>query len=189
MGTQDGDDLRQSRDGLWRRGRPFRDCTTDQRARSTASHTVPRLAPDNYVKLRGWRRPDRRQQQQTHSDRWVHHMLGMVGSNNTATAILAKNASIQFIGSNNAITWTIPDGEKPWSRTWNRALSHQRIDWERAFARSSVLCLTIRTASIRTTHQAVDPASLISLRPFISTSSISPRSTALFGRCSHHLKR
>ena len=40
-------------------------------------------------------------------------MLGTVGSNNTATAILAKNASIQFIGSNNAITWTIPDGEKP----------------------------------------------------------------------------
>jgi len=40
-------------------------------------------------------------------------MWGMVGSNNTATAILAKNASIQFIGSNNAITWTAPDGEKP----------------------------------------------------------------------------
>jgi hypothetical protein len=28
-------------------------------------------------------------------------MLGMIGSNNTASVTLAKNASIQFIGSNN----------------------------------------------------------------------------------------
>ena len=31
-------------------------------------------------------------------------MLGMIGSNNTAKATLAKNASIQFIGSNIYLT-------------------------------------------------------------------------------------
>ena len=40
-------------------------------------------------------------------------MLGMVGSNNTVTAGLANNGSIQFVGSNNAITWTTPDGKEP----------------------------------------------------------------------------
>jgi hypothetical protein len=40
-------------------------------------------------------------------------MLSMVGSNNAVTATLAKNANIQFVGSNNEIIWSTPDGKQP----------------------------------------------------------------------------
>jgi hypothetical protein len=39
--------------------------------------------------------------------------LDMVGSNNTIIVALAKGANIDFAGSNNAITWTSPDGKEP----------------------------------------------------------------------------
>ena len=39
--------------------------------------------------------------------------LDMVGSNNIITVALAKDANIKFAGSNNAITWTSPDGKEP----------------------------------------------------------------------------
>ena len=40
-------------------------------------------------------------------------MLGVLGSNNTVTVALAANARIQFVGSNNTITWTSPDSKEP----------------------------------------------------------------------------
>ena len=40
-------------------------------------------------------------------------MLGAVGSNNTIAVALAANARIQFVGSNNALTWTSPDSKEP----------------------------------------------------------------------------
>ena len=40
-------------------------------------------------------------------------MLGVLGSNNTVTVALATNARIQFVGSNNIVTWTSPDGKEP----------------------------------------------------------------------------
>jgi hypothetical protein len=39
--------------------------------------------------------------------------LDMVGSNNTIIVALAEGANIEFAGSNNAITWTSPDGKEP----------------------------------------------------------------------------
>ena len=39
--------------------------------------------------------------------------LDMVGSNNTIVVALASGANIEFAGSNNAITWTSPDGKEP----------------------------------------------------------------------------
>jgi hypothetical protein len=39
--------------------------------------------------------------------------LDMLGSGNTVTVALAKDANIEFVGSNNAITWTTPDGKEP----------------------------------------------------------------------------
>jgi hypothetical protein len=39
--------------------------------------------------------------------------LDMVGSNNTVVAAFANGANIEFAGSNNAITWTSPDGKEP----------------------------------------------------------------------------
>jgi DUF3060 family protein len=39
--------------------------------------------------------------------------LDMVGSNNTFIVALASGANIDFAGSNNAITWTSPDGKEP----------------------------------------------------------------------------
>jgi Protein of unknown function (DUF3060) len=39
--------------------------------------------------------------------------LDMVGSNNTVFVAFANGANIQFAGSNNAITWTSPDGQEP----------------------------------------------------------------------------
>jgi len=39
--------------------------------------------------------------------------LDMVGSNNTVVVAFANGANIEFAGSNNAITWTSPDGKEP----------------------------------------------------------------------------
>ena len=39
--------------------------------------------------------------------------LDMVGSNNIIIVALANGANIEFAGSNNAITWTSPDGKEP----------------------------------------------------------------------------
>jgi Protein of unknown function (DUF3060) len=39
--------------------------------------------------------------------------LDMVGSNNTVFVAFANGANIEFAGSNNAITWTSPDGKEP----------------------------------------------------------------------------
>jgi Protein of unknown function (DUF3060) len=39
--------------------------------------------------------------------------LDMVGSNNTVIIAFANGANIEFAGSNNAITWTSPDGKEP----------------------------------------------------------------------------
>ena len=39
--------------------------------------------------------------------------LDMVGSNNPIIIALANGANIEFAGSNNAITWTSPDGKEP----------------------------------------------------------------------------
>jgi hypothetical protein len=39
--------------------------------------------------------------------------LDMVSSNNRIIVALANGANIQFAGSNNAITWTSPDGKEP----------------------------------------------------------------------------
>jgi hypothetical protein len=39
--------------------------------------------------------------------------LDMVGSNNTVIAAFDNGANIEFAGSNNAITWTSPDGKEP----------------------------------------------------------------------------
>ena len=39
--------------------------------------------------------------------------LDMVGSNNPIIVALANGANIEFAGSNNAITWTSPDGKEP----------------------------------------------------------------------------
>jgi hypothetical protein len=39
--------------------------------------------------------------------------LGVFGSNNTVRVALATNARIQFAGSNNAVTWTSPNGKGP----------------------------------------------------------------------------
>ena len=39
--------------------------------------------------------------------------LDMVGSNNTVVVAFANGANIEFAGSNNAITWTSPDGNEP----------------------------------------------------------------------------
>ena len=39
--------------------------------------------------------------------------LDMVGSNNTVIVAFANGANIEFAGSNNAITWTSPDGKEP----------------------------------------------------------------------------
>ena len=39
--------------------------------------------------------------------------LDMVGSNNTVIVAFAYGANIEFAGSNNAITWTSPDGKEP----------------------------------------------------------------------------
>jgi hypothetical protein len=39
--------------------------------------------------------------------------LDMVGSNNTVVVFFRNGANIEFAGSNNAITWTSPDGKEP----------------------------------------------------------------------------
>jgi Protein of unknown function (DUF3060) len=39
--------------------------------------------------------------------------LDMVGSNNTVVVAFGNGANIEFAGSNNAITWTSPDGKEP----------------------------------------------------------------------------
>jgi hypothetical protein len=39
--------------------------------------------------------------------------LDMVGSNNTVIVAFGNGANIEFAGSNNAITWTSPDGREP----------------------------------------------------------------------------
>ena len=39
--------------------------------------------------------------------------LDMVGSNNTVIVAFGNGANIEFAGSNNAITWTSPDGKEP----------------------------------------------------------------------------
>jgi hypothetical protein len=39
--------------------------------------------------------------------------LDMVGSNNTVVVAFGDGANIEFAGSNNAITWTSPDGKEP----------------------------------------------------------------------------
>jgi hypothetical protein len=39
--------------------------------------------------------------------------LDMVGSNNAVVVAFADGANIVFAGSNNAITWTSPDGKEP----------------------------------------------------------------------------
>ena len=39
--------------------------------------------------------------------------LDMVGSNNTVVVAFDNGANIEFAGSNNAITWTSPDGKEP----------------------------------------------------------------------------
>jgi hypothetical protein len=39
--------------------------------------------------------------------------LDMVGSNNTVVVAFANGANIEFAGSENAITWTSPDGNEP----------------------------------------------------------------------------
>ncbi len=39
--------------------------------------------------------------------------LDMVGSDNAIIVALANGANIEFAGSNNAITWTSPEGEEP----------------------------------------------------------------------------
>ena len=39
--------------------------------------------------------------------------VDMVGSNNRIVVALANGTNIQFAGSNNAITWTPPDGKEP----------------------------------------------------------------------------
>ena len=44
--------------------------------------------------------------------------LDMVGSNNTVIIAFANGANIEFAGSNNAITWTSPDGREPVVRHW-----------------------------------------------------------------------
>jgi hypothetical protein len=39
--------------------------------------------------------------------------LDMVGSNNIVIVAFGNGANIEFAGSNNAITWTSPDGKEP----------------------------------------------------------------------------
>lgn len=39
--------------------------------------------------------------------------LKMLGSNNVVNAELGANARIEFVGSNNTLTWSTPDGEEP----------------------------------------------------------------------------